>query len=174
MPDKLRDLITRASAILRAMAAEETAELAQTEEASPQPMTMSAARRTTARRASAQLAKLGARNNEADRTRVQKLHDTSVELGAMCGAEKSMSGGLEKRFDVLTATLDDVLQRVKQIEAQPLPLPFAGQPRAIAKHEDASGDPRAAEAIEKLLLDPEALSVLAIKLAQRNGRPPMR
>jgi hypothetical protein len=53
-------------------------------------------------------------------------------------------------------------------------LPFAGQARAITKHEDAGYDPRGNEALEKLLLDPEALSILAIKLAQRNGRSPMR
>lgn len=173
-PDKLRDIIRRASAILRALVTEETAELGSSSEGPPQPMKMSATGRPTARRSSTQLAKLGSRNSEADQTRVQKMHDTSVELGALCGAEKSMSGGLEKRFDTLAAMLADVLQRVKQIETQPLPLPFAGQPRAIAKHEDAGADPGAGDAVEKLLLDPEALSVLAIKLAQRNGRPPMR
>ncbi len=174
-PDKLRDLVARAAAILRAMTVEETAELAQSGQSLPQPMKMSARPRGAPHRAGAELGKLGARNSEADQSRIQTMHDASVELGAACGGpQKSMSGALEKRFDALAATLSDVLQRVKQIEAQPMPPPFAGQPRAISKHEDAGGDLRSGDTVEKLLLDPEALSVLAIKLAQRNRRASMR
>jgi hypothetical protein len=173
-PNTFRDLLARASGILRAMTIEEGAQLGPIEKSSPQPMKLSAQSKLLPRPSGAQLAKLGARNSESDQTRIQTMHDTSAELGAVCGAQKSMPGGLEKRFDALAATLADVLQRVKHIEAQPMPLPFAGQPRAIAKHEDGVVDPRGSGAIEKLLLDPDALSVLAIKLAQRNGRAPTR
>jgi len=173
LPDKLRDLVDRASAILRAMAAEETSELTQAEDAPQQQMTMSVTPKFAASPKAASLAKVGARNSAEDLTRIQNLHDTSVELGAACGAQKSMPGGLEKRFDALAVTLADVLQRVKRIEEQPMPLPFAGRPRTIGKHEDAGG-PHSADTVEKLLSDPEALSVLAIKLAQRNGRASMR
>ncbi|VTZ49265.1 conserved hypothetical protein [Methylocella tundrae] len=174
VPDRLRDLVTRASAILRAMANEETAELGPAQSAGAQSLAMSAAPSVRRPRASAKLSKIGARNSEADQHRVQQMHDTSVDLGAECNAQKSMSGGLEKRFDALATTIDDVLRRVKQIESQPLPLPFAGSARSISKSEDAGLDTRNGDAVEKLLLDPEALSVLAIKLAQRNGRAPMR
>ncbi|WP_395664569.1 hypothetical protein [Methylocella sp.] len=77
--------------------------------------------------------------------------------------------GLEKRFDALAATLDDMLERVRRIEAQPLPAPFAGPLRAIEKHEDGAPE---ADPVQKLLSDPAQLSVLAIKLAHRNGRAP--
>jgi hypothetical protein len=68
--------------------------------------------------------------------------------------------------------LSDVLQRVKKIEDQPLPLPFLGPTRSISKQED-SGQLGVDNTVDQLLSNPEALSVLAIKLAQRNGRGPM-
>lgn len=173
-PDKLRDLMARASAISRAMVAEETSELTQAEDASQQPPKTSATAKILTASGSARLVKTGARNSAEDQSRIQHLHDTSVELGAVCGAQKMTPGGLEKRFDALAATLADVLQRVKRIEEQPMPLPFAGIPRAIGKHEEAGDDPRASYTVEKLLSDPDALSVLAIKLAHRNGRASMR
>ena len=102
------------------------------------------------------------------------MHDTSVELGAICDTKKSARGALEKRFDTLAETLADVLHRLKNIEDQPVPLPFLGHARPVSKVEDFGDDDRNAAQIEKLLEDPEALSVLAIKLAQRKGRSPMR
>jgi hypothetical protein len=136
-------------------------------------MTMFAAPLKAASLKTPRLSKVGARNNEKDQARIQHLHDTSVELGAVCETQKVMRGGLEKRFDVLVEAIADVLRRVKNIEEQPLPLPLLGQPRAISKAEDVGGDAHDG-GIEKLLANPEALSVLAIKLAQRNGRSPLR
>jgi hypothetical protein len=81
---------------------------------------------------------------------------------------------LEKRFDTLAATIADVLERVKKIEDQPLPLPLAGPLRAVAKHEDIGVESGQSDTVEHLLSDPTALSVLAIKLAQRNGRAALR
>jgi hypothetical protein len=49
-----------------------------------------------------------------------------------------------------------------------------GHPRAISKAEDVGGDAHDGGGIDKLLANPEALSVLAIKLAQRNGRSTLR
>lgn len=66
--------------------------------------------------------------------------------------------------------LEDVLQRVKNIEIQPLPLPLTGASRVVAKHEDGFADLHATATIDSMLTDPEALSILAIRLAQRNGR----
>jgi len=174
-PD-VRGLIAQAAALLRTMTNNDAPDA--DEDASPAAaqMQMTAHAHEPERRDGSALSKVGARNSQADQSRVQKLHDTAVELGADCGGAQKFapSDALEKKFDALAATLADVLQRVKQIEAQPLPLPFAGQARAVTKHEDAGHDPRGNEALEKLLLDPEALSILAIKLAQRNGRSPMR
>ena len=118
------------------------------------------------KRARAKFRKTGARNSAADRDRIQSVHDNSVELGAECvgGPQKRAGGTLEKRLDVLAATLADVLTRVKNIESQPLPLPLASRVRAISKAEDAGLE----ASLEKL--DPDALSLLAIKIAQRNGR----
>jgi hypothetical protein len=167
VPGKLRDLIARASAILRTMVSEETAELAQGN-ASQAPMTMFAAPLKTSA-----LLKAGARHNASDQAMIQHLHDTSVELGAVCEAQKIAHGPLEKRFDVLAETLADVLRRVKNIEEQPLPLPFLGHPRVISKSEDAGVDDHGDRSMDGLLANPEVLSVLAIKLAQRNGRSPL-
>jgi hypothetical protein len=171
VPSELRDLVTRASAILRTMVNEETAELGQ-DDASQSPMTMFAAPLKTASLKTTNLLKIGARNNETDQARIQHMHDTSVELGAACGSQKIAQGGLEKRFDMLAETLADVLRRVKNIEEQPLPLPLLGQPRAISKVEDCGDESH--DNVEKLLSNPDVLSVLAIKLAQRNGHSPLR
>jgi hypothetical protein len=115
--------------------------------------------------------KIGARNNEADQTRIQHLHDTAVDLGAVCGAAKIYTVDLTKHFDVLAdrlmTKLDDMTQRLKAIEDEPRPLPFAMQARAVSKHDDASLEKD--NRIEALLADPKALSLLAIKLAQRQG-----
>jgi hypothetical protein len=171
VPGELRDLVARASGILRTMVNEETAELAQ-ESASQSPITMFAAPLKTASLKTTKLLKIGARNNETDQARIQRMHDTSVELGAVCGTQIFAHGGFEKRFDVLAETLADVLRRVKNIEEQPFPLPLVGQPRAISKSEDNGDDSHAG--VEKLLSNPDALSLLAIKLAQRNARSPLR
>ena len=65
VPGELRELVARASAILRTMVSEETAELAQ-DGASQAPMTMFAAPLKTAPLRTAILLKIGARNNETD------------------------------------------------------------------------------------------------------------
>jgi hypothetical protein len=173
VPGELRDLVARASAILRTMVNEETAELAE-DGSSQAPMTMFDAPRKAVPLRSETLVKIGARHNETDQAMIQHLHDTSVELGALCEAQKVAQGPLEKRFDMLVETLADVLRRVKNIEQQPLPLPFLGHPRAISKVDDTSANDHDESGIEKLLANPEALSVLAIKLAQRNGHSPLR
>ena len=148
-------------------------------------------------KASDSIEKIGARNNAEDQARIQDMHDTSVALGATCHAIKVQAapdlakfGGeltkigadltkvsaefakvgdaLTKRIDgvgeSLTKAMTDLSARLKTIEDQPLPLPLAGQARAVAKHEDGV-DP-----LEGLLDDPHSLSLLAIKLAQRQRR----
>lgn len=115
---------------------------------------------------------LDATDADLDPDKIQALHDKCVALGATCQVpmKAQPSVDLHKQFDALSATLADILSRVKKIEAQPIPLPISGRPRAVSKQED--GYPEADEnaLIEKLLGDPQALSLLAIKLAQRRGK----
>lgn len=117
------------------------------------------------------IVKTGARNNEADQKRVQHLHDTAVDLGAVCGATKLFTVDLTKQFDALTdrlmSKLDDHAARLQAIEQEPRPLPLAMQARPVTKQEDAGLEGE--RTIESLLADPKALSLLAIKLAQREG-----
>jgi hypothetical protein len=122
-----------------------------------------------ARLAAAQFAKLGARNSADDLARIQAVHDTCVELGASCEAHKHAGGGnLAKGLDLISAKLDDLLARVRNIESQPLPLPFGGKTRAIAKSEDSGFDREPED--EPIPADRDALALLAIKKAQRMGR----
>jgi hypothetical protein len=121
------------------------------------------------------IAKIGARNSEADLARIQAMHDTSVELGATCSADPMKMthvhhDALEKRFDALASILADVLARVKKIEDQPLPLPLSGRTRVISKQDDGRLDRDETDIAERLLDDPQSLSLLAIKLAQRRGQ----
>ncbi len=152
--DQIHALVQQAQTILQAIVAGEDANTAAIET----PLAASA------KRLVASFDKTGARNSGADQERIQHVHDTAVDLGATCGTQKSAGGSLVKRLDSLDAVLADLLKRVKNIEAQPLPLPIAGSARAVSKTEDSDAN------LEKLLADPEALSLLAIKLAQRNGR----
>ncbi len=127
------------------------------------------------------IVKVGARNSEADLARIQKLHDTAVDLGATCGAQKIVRVDLAKDFDLakhldlakhfdlltdrLTKTIDDLSRRLKTVEDEPRPLPHAMRARAVTKSEDGGID----AGIDAMLADPSALSLLAIKLAQRQG-----
>jgi hypothetical protein len=158
VPEQLQDLMERASAILRAMTNEETNELS---DGGTSPVAFDA-------QPVARVTKAGARNSAADLDRIQSVHDTSVDLGAQCGARKNIPVAFEKRFDDLAGKVDDLLLRVKNIESQPMPLPLASKARAVSKHED--GKFAEGESIEKLLTDPDQLALLAIKMAQRNGR----
>ena len=116
--------------------------------------------------------KAGARNSARDLARIQAVHDSSVELGANCGIAKGLhdhGAELLKQFDrldaMLTKTLVNLGQRLATVEAQPMPLPFAVQTRAVAKNEDGVDAD-----VDALLDNPDALSLLAIKLAQRQRR----
>jgi hypothetical protein len=101
-------------------------------------------------------------------------HGSEAEEYALPAPAKSMQWHAEKRFDALAAMLTDVLQRVKNIELQPLPLPLSGGRRVVAKHEDGAREHNPDTVIDSLLSEPEALSILAIRLAQRNGRATIR
>lgn len=172
IPADLTVLVSRAAGILRNMVSEETREFLKPADSSRVAMSNAQASKESAKVNVADFVKFGARNNSEDAERIQQLHDTSVDLGAVCGTQKILHGGMEKRFDALTHMISDVLQRVKKIEDQPLPLPFSGPARSISKQEDGT-QPGVGDTVDQLLSNPDALSVLAIKLAQRNGRGPM-
>jgi hypothetical protein len=128
------------------------------------------------------LDKIGARNSAEDQTRIQAMHDTSVELGASCGAEKAHAAGfdlaklesirtdLNKHFEglgeSLAKSIGALAARLDAVERQPMPLPFAMQTRSVSKGDDGLAEDR----VDALLDDPGALSLLAIKLAQRQGK----
>lgn len=179
VPAQLKALLLQAGLILDAMSAEETSELDDHAPGQPAPEKLTAkpaaprpvaqvAKRIAVKEIAKNISKIGARNSAEDLERIQNLHDTSVELGAHCGSQKSMRGALEKRFDDLAGKIDDLLLRVKNIEQQPLPLPLAGRVRAVSKAQDG-GRPDE-DTVEKLLADPDQLALIAIKMAQRNGR----
>ncbi|WGJ15644.1 hypothetical protein QEV83_05100 [Methylocapsa sp. D3K7] len=157
-----RQLFARTLAILRTMVGEETDLQAS--------LTMFDAPPKSASLKSVSTIKRGPGGEEADQAKMQHLRDSSENLGAICTTQSQR--GIEKRFDLLADTLADVLCRLKNIEEQPFPLPFLGQPRVISKADDVGDESSSGN--EKLLSNPDALSVLAIKLAQRNGRPPLR
>ena len=129
----------------------------------------------------AAVGKAGARNSADDQARIQKVHDTAVGLGAACPAQKVHAGAsfdkaaiavlesvLEKRLGALSETLTkavgDLARRLKRIEEQPQALPFAMSARTVDKAEDGLSD------ADSMLADPHRLSLLAIKLAQRQRR----
>jgi len=142
------------------------------------------------------LIKAGARNSKADQASLQKAHDAIVAAGALCGMDLDASkaapaelakvagerdtlqselakttaqrDALQKTLDGLEPRLDEILNRVKNIEEQPVGMP--GTLRIVEKTEDTAV---ATDTLGKMLDDPsaqEALALLAIKLAQRNGQ----
>lgn len=76
--------------------------------------------------------------------------------GSLARRVAALGDGLAKSLADSFAGLD---ARLKRIEEQPLPLPFAGTPRAVGRGEDGA-------TADALLADPATLSLLAIKLAQ--------
>jgi hypothetical protein len=134
------------------------------------------------------MAKRGARNSESDLKRIQNAHDALVELGAQCGASQKAhdphapGGGadalakfaedreaMRKALAAIAPVLDEILQRVKTIEAQPAPLPFSGRTRAVSKGQEllALADSEPEDVAKFIAANREALAVEAIKLAQR-------
>ena len=101
----------------------------------------------------------------ADRL-AKRLGEDLERLGA---ALAGLDGVLEKRVAALGDRLAQSLAqsfagveaRLKRIEDQPMPLPYAAGTRSVTKHEDGAD-----AALDTLLADPATLSLLAIKLAQ--------
>jgi hypothetical protein len=91
------------------------------------------------------LLKVGARNSKADADRLAKIHDLSVELGHKCDATKGDPAGDLSKGESLTKAdfekaiadavaplqkaLDESVERVRKLEAQPAPKRIAIQGR---------------------------------------------
>jgi hypothetical protein len=170
--ERIRSLISRASALLRALGVAETDapsvsvdQLALSPELSPKPEKILS-------EAGCRMGKASDFSDHGSQPSLQQIHDLAVELGALCGVEKATGLHLEKRLAALVECMSEMSGRLQRIEEQPLPLPFAGRLRPIHKHEDHLGQLPTDDGIDGLLADPQALSILAIKMAQRNRRAP--
>jgi hypothetical protein len=106
------------------------------------------------------IAKLGARNSEADLARIQAAHDQLTALGARCDAANvdkaqvhddltkalaqnaRLAGVLEAavpRIEEMRQTIDTLAKRLEQISIQPAaPKAVVGLMRAVTKAEDAN------------------------------------
>ncbi|MGD0190204.1 MAG: hypothetical protein ABSD74_05650 [Rhizomicrobium sp.] len=106
------------------------------------------------------LAKYGARHSREDLSRVQLMHDTSVDLGATCGGDedadpdydlsdslKSMRPQLAKlagdiaarTLEKLAPRLDALGRRIEALEAMPMPGGPYAPAFAVAKSHDLGG-----------------------------------
>jgi hypothetical protein len=128
--------------------------------------------------------KVGARHSKADNERIGKAHDLLVDLGAECkggDAEKLATGDmakvrddltrmtaerdeLKKTFEGFKPALDKIIEKLTNIEAQPMP---GGPVRTgpVDKGLDGLDLSKAMEGVK-----PEDLLTLVIKAAQSQGR----
>jgi hypothetical protein len=136
------------------------------------------------------LLKVGARNSKTDGERIAKIHDLSVELGHECAASKGApAGDLSKGVSLTKAdfekaiadavaplqkALDESVERVRKLEAQPAPARIAI--RAVSKGEDLGS-----QSIEKVVepvrdaLTGEAMPTASlIKSVHAMGGSPLR
>jgi HK97 family phage prohead protease len=182
MPAKLRAWLDDGARLLRAMVAEETGELtAEDDEEVSEDAVMAPVQPALASTKAALdgaldlLAKIGARHSRADLERVQKLHDTAVELGADCPAAEKRDTAAEP----LLRQVADLTKRLAIIEAQPMPAKGVTKIVAIAKEQDAGGAGAAAETMDAFVarlaaMTPDKrsheLTKLALRLPQRLPR----
>lgn len=103
------------------------------------------------------LAKIGARNSGADLSRMQKIHDSIVELGAACGMKPTEkhepAGDLAKMITDAVAPLqklvEDQAAQIKKLADQPAPTTV--RLRAVAKGDEMNGDSESDAAVQKIL-----------------------
>jgi hypothetical protein len=148
-------------------------------------------------RPAAHIEKAGARHSQEDMARVQALHDTSVDLGALCSgatdddsdedigddgagdddAEKLAKGEtsmLAKILRSLLAKIDAQSARIAALEAQPAPGgPVVRGARTIAKSGETIGGESAIEAFRKHLdtLAPAERVLALMKFSLANPLP---
>lgn len=202
VPDEIKEDIANICATLRHMVEEETQELLNDEETEElgELLEMAHAPNGLAKaveiiRGNAEMAKVadalaktGARHSKADLDRVQQMHDTSVELGAMCGdadADKVVASGdlaklaaenaaLRASQDEAVTLLKTMTQRVERmgadlevIKAQPMP----GGPAQLTIVSKEDEGRAAADHLTKMAAEnPEVLAMALIKASQQQGR----
>lgn len=206
VPDQLKSNVAALCTTLRAMVAEETAELFDPESENDALLLVvlenAAGMPADHMNALVKLAtddagfekcrdavlKAGARHSKADQTRIQDAHDNLVSAGADCGTDaskvaaagalaksadelsKSNARGdaLQKVIDELQPQIDTINKAVQHLLDQPRPHPVT---RVVSKGQDNGGDvePTAEELLAKMT--PDQLSLMAIKLSQRQGQP---
>jgi hypothetical protein len=165
---QLRALLGDAIGVLRKLLHREALNSTGDEDDAPVESAHAATRPTHTAMPAIPLSPVAAQNDAKDLSRIQTTHDTSAKLGTTSDVQKRADAALEKKFHAITAKLDDLLQRVKNIESQPLPLPLSGRVRTVSKAED--GAPEVEKHMEPASEDRDALALLAIKKAQRSGR----
>ena len=81
------------------------------------------------------LVKAGARHSKADQEHLQAAHDHLTGLGADCASKAAPAGDLSK---ALQTQLAEALDRIKKLEAQPMPsVVTLRMARAVTKAEDS-------------------------------------
>jgi hypothetical protein len=190
-PMKLKEDIANLAATLRAVVEEETNELLNEEEAVEygellEMFDAGDLQKVLGAKAPKWLAKAGARHSKDDLDRVQKMHDTSVELGASCSKadkaapaddltkaladEKEKTSRLEKAITDGLVVIGDFKARLEKIEAQPLPRPIeTAQTTTYRVVDKAADDANATYAqLEELAKnDPEKLALMLVKASQK-------
>ena len=178
MPARLRAWLDAGAKLLRAMVAEETGELSAPDDdeevddgvMAPVQPALPSDKSAVLDTALDLLAKVGARHSKADLERVQKLHYTSVELGADCPAAKRAAVA----DPLLLRQVADLTKRLAIIEAQPMPPKGMTKLVAIGKEQDAGGAGAAAETVDAFVarlaaMTPDKRSHELTKLALRQS-----
>lgn len=125
--------------------------------------------------------KAGARHSAADKDRLQAAHDHLAALGADCSGKKAEPTGAVAKVEEPTGDvakqLADALNRIKALEAQPMPRPTV-QIKTVTKTQDTAPGLDAGAVVfeaEDLILDKNGdvdKAASAIKFSHRlGGRP---
>jgi hypothetical protein len=203
VPADLQDVLTRLCAVLRAMVDEETAELLDDDtDEEGEPVDQSLARAAAslapgrasallklvrgARLANANLpklvaalAKIGARHSQADFSQIQKIHDSTVELGAVCDGgpdtDEKRAGGEFARLAARNAALEERLGAAVPLilQVKALVEKVAAQPAVMPPHRLTAIDKGAdvARELERIAEQPPA--VTAFELIRRAVKEPL-
>ncbi len=91
------------------------------------------------RRLAYRLGKIGARHNKVDRSRIQSIHDHTVDLGAQCVHAKSATAADLAKLSPLVTEVATLKKRLAHLEALPLPAKGVFGPVSIAKEDDRRG-----------------------------------
>jgi HK97 family phage prohead protease len=120
--------------------------------------------------------KIGARHSRDDLTRVQRLHDVAVELGADCPGEPAKHARADELAKLLPLgdQLAQLAKRIEALEAQPMPPRAMAKAIAVSKEQDggAGGGETIEDFVARLQGLPADRSALELtKLALRFPRP---